>query len=48
MAPNSGRKSLTFDALVKWGTINKEDLDLLHFSDDVDEAFEYLVNNMGY
>ena len=42
------REVINFDALVKWGTINKEDLDLFHFSDDVDEAFEYLIENMGY
>ncbi len=39
---------LNFDALVKWGTIDKDDLKLIHFSDTVDEAFEYLVENMGY
>ena len=38
---------INFDALVKWGTIDKEDLKLIHFSDTVDEAFEYLVKNMG-
>ncbi len=39
---------INFDALVKWGTINQDDLDLFHVSDDVDEAFQYLVDNMGY
>ena len=33
---------INFDAMVKWGTISREDLDLFHFSDDVDEAFNYL------
>ncbi len=42
------KEVINFDALVKWGTINQEDLDLFHFSDDVDEAFNYLVENMGY
>jgi len=39
---------INFDALVKWGTICEEDLNLIHFSDDVADAFEYLINNMGY
>ena len=33
---------VNFEALVKWGTISKEDLDLFRVLDDVDEAFEYL------
>ena len=33
---------LDFDALVKWGTISREDLDLFRITDSVDEAFEYL------
>ena len=33
---------LDFKALVKWGTISKEDLDLFRVFDDVDKAFEYL------
>jgi uncharacterized protein (TIGR00730 family) len=33
---------LNFKALEKWGTISKSDLDMFHFSDDVDEAFAYL------
>jgi uncharacterized protein (TIGR00730 family) len=35
-----------FDAMVKYGTISKEDLDLLHFSDSVDEAFSYLKGEL--
>ncbi len=30
------------EALVQWGTISQEDLDLIHRSDDVDEAYAYL------
>ncbi len=33
---------INFDALIKWGTISPEDLDLFRFCDDVDSAFEYL------
>ena len=33
------REIVDFEAMVKWGTISKEDLDLIHFSDDVDDAF---------
>jgi len=36
------REMINFEAMVKWGTISKKDLDLFHFSDDVDEAFGYL------
>jgi uncharacterized protein (TIGR00730 family) len=36
------RELINFEAMVKWGTISKKDLDLFHFSDDVDEAFGYL------
>ena len=40
------REIVDFEAMVKWGTISKEDLDLIHFSDDVEDAFKYLVDNM--
>ena len=33
---------LNLDALVRWGTINREDLDLFHLSDSPDEAFAFL------
>jgi uncharacterized protein (TIGR00730 family) len=33
---------INFNAMVKWGTISKEDLSLFHFFDDVDSAFEFL------
>jgi len=33
---------IDFEALVKYGTISREDMDLIHFCDSVDEAFNYL------
>jgi len=33
---------INFDAMVKWGTISKEDLKLFHTFDDVDETFTFL------
>ena len=37
---------LDFKAMIKWGTISKEDLDLIYFSDDVGDAFNYLIKNI--
>jgi uncharacterized protein (TIGR00730 family) len=37
---------INFNALVKWGTISREDLNLFHFFDDVDSAFEYLRDEL--
>ncbi|HLD70155.1 MAG TPA: LOG family protein [Candidatus Omnitrophota bacterium] len=37
---------LNFKAMVKWGMIDREDLNLFHFFDDVDKAFEYLTNEL--
>ncbi len=37
---------LNFKAMVKWGTISSEDLNLFQFFDDVDSAFEYLTSEL--
>lgn len=37
---------IDFDALVRHGTINREDLNLFHRTDSVDEAFEIIVQHL--
>ncbi len=39
-------KVLNLDAMVEFGTINAEDLDLLYRTDDVDEAFNYITEEL--
>ena len=38
---------LNLDALVKYGTVAPEDLDLLHMVDTVDEAFDYVTQELS-
>ena len=38
---------LNIEALVRWGTIDEDDLKLFHLCDDVESAYRYLTNNIG-
>jgi uncharacterized protein (TIGR00730 family) len=40
------KEVINFDTLVRRGTISPQDLDLIHFSDDPQEAFEYLKTEL--
>jgi hypothetical protein len=40
------KEVLNFDALVRYGMIAEEDLDLFHFADDVDSAFSLLQEGL--
>ena len=37
---------LNVDAMVKWGTISPKDLKLFHFTDDIDDAIQYLTSRL--
>ncbi|MDH5720767.1 MAG: LOG family protein [Spirochaetia bacterium] len=37
---------INFDVFIEWGAINKKDLEYVHFSDSVDDAFKYLVEHL--
>jgi predicted Rossmann-fold nucleotide-binding protein len=45
--PEFWNEIINFDALVKWGMINDEDLSLFLMTDSVDEAFRYLTGRLG-
>lgn len=34
---------IDFDALVKWGVVSAQDLEIFHKTDSVDDAFDYLT-----
>src|SRR5690606_3871139 len=38
---------VNFDALVKWGTIDAADVDLVLRTDSVDEAYDYLTESLS-
>ncbi len=38
---------MNLEAMAKYGTISKSDLDLIHFSDSVDCAYEYLMTELS-
>jgi uncharacterized protein (TIGR00730 family) len=38
---------IDFQAMVRWGTIDESDLDLLYFSDSVEDAFKYLTKRLS-
>jgi hypothetical protein len=41
------RRVLDLNALVEGGTISRDDLDLLHRSDSVDDAFDYITTHLA-
>ena len=40
------KEIVDFEALVRWGTISPEDLDLIHLVDSVEEARDFLVGHL--
>jgi uncharacterized protein (TIGR00730 family) len=40
------RHVINFDTMVEWGTIYKEEKQLLYFSDDVEDTYRYLISSM--
>jgi uncharacterized protein (TIGR00730 family) len=37
---------LNLDLMNRWGTIDEHDINLLYFSDDVEDAFQYLIKRL--
>ena len=40
------REVVNFDALVRYGTINARDLELMHHTDSVDDAYDWIVRQL--
>ena len=40
-------KVINFDELVRHGTINARDLELMRFTDSVDEAYEWTIKQLA-
>jgi len=38
---------IDFEAMIRWSTISKEDLDLIYFCDKVEDAFTYLTGRLA-
>jgi uncharacterized protein (TIGR00730 family) len=38
---------INFDALIRWGTISPEDMDLIHVASRPQDAFDFLTENLG-
>ena len=45
---NFWKKVIHFESLVDYGLIQKEDMDLIHFSDSPEEAFQFLKENIQF
>ena len=41
------KQIINFDALLEWGMICPEDLELFHFSDTPEDAFNYLKQHLN-
>ncbi|MCB1145519.1 MAG: LOG family protein [Leptospiraceae bacterium] len=41
------KELLRFEVFTEWGMINEEDLDMMHFSDDVEDAYQFLTESLS-